>query len=300
MQVWTDLVIDFLLSLRRLAPLAHVHSFLHALLRCLLHVSQAKHDARGLSPLLEALKKQPLMAQWGSSTWEAGIIPWAHWEEEEEDASFNIILAHHCHHSRKKQWSKLLLLKLSYYRYSSAYKSETAPTVMTLSDYVTSVIGDNKEGTNDAYSYSEANHTPPPYIFAESKPLGSKKLVDIFPEVFMTPLCRSAKDLHFFLFSLEGFWRAAAKSLSFFKRQLLIVFLHCFYFCVTTLIYYRCRNGRSWESQIWCAFAREVRRWEMFINSYFYIREGESKETPLGDCFTLGLINFLHVNDARA
>lgn len=49
---------------------------------------------------------------------------------------------------------------------------------MKLRDYAANVIGDGGGGE------AAAEGVAPPYIFAESKPLGSKSaLVDIFPEV---------------------------------------------------------------------------------------------------------------------
>jgi hypothetical protein len=56
------------------------------------------------------------------------------------------------------------------------YKAGAAPTI-TLRDYATLVVGDGGSGE------AATDKVAPPYIFAESKPLGSKSLVDIFPEV---------------------------------------------------------------------------------------------------------------------
>jgi len=63
---------------------------------------------------------------------------------------------------------------------------------MTLSEYAATVIGDG-QGDNDCSSSPE-NEAPPPYIFAESKPLGSEGLMDIFPEVFLRRFLKFPKQ----------------------------------------------------------------------------------------------------------
>jgi hypothetical protein len=83
------------------------------------------------------------------------------------------------------------------------YNAGAAPT-MTLRDYATLVVGDGGGGE------AAAEKVAPPYIFAESKPKGSKSLVDIFPEVLSEG---GLQNVFFFLVSLSNRGESLRKAL---------------------------------------------------------------------------------------